>query len=501
MRIAAIDLGSNSVRATVAETTPDGGYRLIDDEREQTRLAEGLVATGQLSQAAIDRTLAALERLLDIVRSYSVDDMRAVATAAVREAVNGPAFVDLVREQLDLSLEVISPAEEGRLAFLGAAEHFELSGPVVVMDIGGGSLELIRASGREIESIESLPLGAVVLTEILGAGSAAVPPEELRRLRKHVRRILKDCFGQPEPAGTLIGSGGTVTSIAGMTARARGEQYEDFQGYEFTQADVVHRVASLAELDAAARTKVPGLPPYRADIIVAGMVAVREVMRLFSANHMAVNTRGLREGIVLDMLARAGDAPDPRDRMRAVRDFGERCGYDRIHAQQVTRLALALFDGLVVGTPRDRELLETAATLHDVGYYISYEKHHRHSRHLIAHASLPGLTPRERDLVATVARYHTGALPKGKHDEFEHLNDEDRELVQILGGILRIADGLDRGRASRVADVRVTHANGVLDIQAVSADDLKIEIFGALKKSDLLSRALGVEISVTGVSA
>lgn len=501
MRIAAIDVGSNSVRATVAETTGDGGYRLLDDEREQTRLAEGLVARGRLSVGAMDRTLAALERLLHIVRGYSVDDTRAVATAAVRDADNGPAFVDLVRERLGLTLEVISPAEEGRLAFVGAAQHFELSGPVMVMDIGGGSLELVRASGREIENIESLPLGAVVLTEMLGAGSEPVPDSELRRLRKHVRGILRERFGQPDPVAMLIGSGGTVTSIAGMTARARGEQFEDYQGYEFTQADVVHRIAGLAELDVAARARVPGLPPYRADIIVAGMVAVREVMRLFSANHMAVNTRGLREGIVLDMLARTGEAPDPRDRMRAVRDFGERCGYDRIHAQQVTRLALALFDALGLEPGRDRELLETAATLHDVGYYISYEKHHRHSRHLIVHASIPGLTPRERDMVATIARYHTGSMPKGRHEEYGHLSDEDRHRVDVLGGILRIADGLDRGRASRVSDVRVRREDGVLDIEAVATDDLKIEVYGAMKKSDLLARALGVEITVTGVRA
>ncbi|MGB4592888.1 MAG: HD domain-containing protein, partial [Coriobacteriia bacterium] len=188
-------------------------------------------------------------------------------------------------------------------------------------------------------------------------------------------------------------------------------------------------------------------------------------------------------------------------RMRAVRDFGERCGYDRIHAQQVTRLALALFDALGLEPGRDRELLETAATLHDVGYYISYEKHHRHSRHLIVHASIPGLTPRERDMVATIARYHTGSMPKGRHEEYGHLSDEDRHRVDVLGGILRIADGLDRGRASRVSDVRVRREDGVLDIEAVATDDLKIEVYGAMKKSDLLARALGVEITVTGVRA
>ncbi|MEN6429930.1 MAG: Ppx/GppA phosphatase family protein [Coriobacteriales bacterium] len=499
MRIAAIDIGSNSIRATIVETTPDGAYRVIDDEREQTRLAEGLAERDSLSAEAIERTLTALERLLALVRSHKADVVRAVATAAVRSAANGQDLARAAEERLGLTIEIISAAEEGRLAFVSAARHFELAGPVVVMDIGGGSLEVVRATGREIERIESFPLGSVVMSERLTDARRPIPPEELKDLRKHVRRELRGRFGHPEPVALVVGSGGTVTTIAEVTAKARREEFEDLQGYEFTQADVVHRIASLAEMDQAARAKVPGLPPYRADVIVAGMVVVREVMRLFSANRMAVNTQGLREGLVLDMLARADVAPETVDRMVAVRDFGVRCGYDRIHAQQVARLALSLYDGLALPRGRDRELLEVAATLHDVGYYIDYAKHHRHSRHLIAHASLPGLTPRERDLVATIARYHTGAMPKLRHDEYARLGPEDRARVDLLGGILRLADGLDRGRVSRVRDLRVMRSAEAVTIEAVSTDDLTVEVYGALKKSDLLAHALGVPVQVTGV--
>ncbi|TLM78906.1 MAG: Ppx/GppA family phosphatase [Actinobacteria bacterium] len=499
-RLAAIDIGSNSVRLMVVAVERGGGYRLLDEEKAQVRLGEGLVQSGALSDAAQERALEALARMLEIARSLEADTVRAVATAAVRTASNGPAFVARVRETLGLDVEVVSEIEEGRLAFTGAAASFDLPGRTAVIDIGGGSVEIVRAADGQIESITSLPLGAVVLTDRIGT---ADPParEDLRAVRRHVRESLRGAFGEdPEPVTVMIGSGGTATSLAAVVAAAAGDDYASVHGRELSLSDVVHVYAQLKSLTLEQRRAVPGVPDYRADIIVAGALVVREAMAVLRCNRFLVNTRGIREGLVLETIARATGRRKGADPSAAIVRFGKRCRFDQRHAEHVNELALSLFDSMADEslTADDRRLLETAAMLHDVGYFVGYEKHHRHSCHLLTYADLPGHSPRDMAVVAAVARYHRGGLPKARHEEFARLSPTDRDTVSKLGGILRLADGFDRGRVGRVRSVTLERRDDRVTVTADGDADLHVELYGAREKADLLEKAFGVRVRISG---
>ncbi len=495
-RLAVIDVGSNSVRFIVTSVDEDGHHRTIDDERAQTRLGEGLATTGALSHEAMDRTAEALSRMLRIAANHQVDRVRAVATAAVRRASNGEGFVERMHRELGLDIEVLSAHEEGRLVFLGVAHNFELDGRVAALDIGGGSIEFVRGAGREIESIASLPEGVVTLKERL----AEDPPSrrELKTLRKHVRTMLSDAVPDTSPVSALVGSGGTVTSLGAMSCAVRGIKYENLQGLEVPLSDVVHFTSLLRDRSLEARMKVPGLPKYRADIILPGLVVVREAMELLGSNHIVVNTKGIREGIILDTLAPSRQKVSARDRRRAALQFAERLQFESKHSRHVANTAVSIWEQTDPSTrvlTNERQLLEIAGILHDVGYFIAYERHHMHSEHLIRHADLPGLTPRELRLVAAIARYHRGALPKRKHESYGDLTEEDREVVRRLAGILRLADGLDRGRMQRVKSVVLDWDDGscLLKLQGT---DLSVEAHGGLDKGLLFEKAYHTRLSI-----
>lgn len=499
-RIAAIDIGSNSVRSVIVDILDGERHRLLDDEKAYTRLSQGLDATGRLSGEAMDETIDALRRMLQIAETFEVKTIRAIATAAVRKAANASQFLGRIEDELGLTVETISQEEEGRLAFVSAAGSLQVDGRVAVIDIGGGSVEIVRATGHEIEFITSLPIGAVVISERYHREDP-IPRKEYRRMRTHIRRMLAEALGDdPDPVHTLIGSGGTLNALAAMTASARQPSYSTVHGFELTRADLVHHLAQLSRSTAKERAEIKALPPNRIDIILAGTVVVDETMRALGTNTLIVNSKGVREGLVLEMIAEErGERSAPMDRMIAVERFGERCGYDAQHAMKVRDIALSLFDQLAEEfdlDAQDRPLLEAAALLHDVGYHISYEKHHKHSHHLIAYSDLPGFTGRERQIVAAVARYHRGALPKMRHEALQDMDKADRKLVSRLGGILKLADGLDRTRSGRIEEVTVTSGTGSVTVQLVGRGDLDVEIHGAVRKADLFERAFDTRLDI-----
>jgi exopolyphosphatase/guanosine-5'-triphosphate,3'-diphosphate pyrophosphatase len=277
---------------------------------------------------------------------------------------------------------------------------------------------------------------------------------------------------------------------------SRGEGYGSVHGYEVLRSDVVHLLAMLTRKDLAGRRSIPGLNPDRADIIVAGVAAIDEIMNFFDANILRVNERGIREGLILKSL-RKHDLIDASKQNRnwraAALEFARSCHVDEEHAEQVARLSLAIFDSLAVPFSmgeRERQLLEAAALLHDIGYFISYTSHHKHSYHLVRHCDLFGFTPRERELIANITRYHRKSLPKKKHEGFTALSEQDRLLVSKLGGILRLADGLDRRRNSMVKTIQCTLSQTSIQIGLSGDDrDLSVEIFGGTEKGDLFESA------------
>jgi exopolyphosphatase / guanosine-5'-triphosphate,3'-diphosphate pyrophosphatase len=498
----AIDIGTNSVRSIIVEVPVGGAHRIIDDEKEMTRLGQGLDATGQLDPDAVDRTVSALKAMMDIGRNLGVTEVRAIATEAVRRATNGPELVERLLGEAGLEVEIISAEEEGRLVWLSAMTLTAGMPASVIVDVGGGSVEIVQAIGEEPVSIVSMRIGARVMTERFLAED---PPSEasFKSLKRYVRRTLRESVTPLQPGiATIVGSGGAITTIAALVAGMRGRRYESLQGVQIERPEIMQLLGILSHSTAAERLAMTGMPAERVDIILAGTLVLAETLKLLGASSVLINARGIREGIVLDALASDGaiDNTAP-DHMESVRDVGRRYRFDRQHAEHVTQLALSIFDQLVDGLhldAGDRRLLESAAMLHDIGYYIAYDRHHRHSYHLILHSGLPGLTRRETSMVAAIARYHTKALPKRSHESWAAIEPADRATVRQLAAILRIADGLDRGRGARVRSVVVVDDGESTRFEVVGEVDLHAELYGVGKKKDLFEETFGrcVEVAV-----
>ncbi|WP_305044025.1 Ppx/GppA phosphatase family protein [Geoalkalibacter sp.] len=503
-RLAAIDIGTNSIRSIVVEARPGRDFQVLDDEKATVRLGEGLAASGEICPAAWERARDALARMLKIQQGYGVSAVEAVATSAVRQARNGAAFVAAIQDELGLAIEVISGEEEAELAFLSARSSFEMDNlHYALVDIGGGSAEIITTMGSQIEDIFSLDLGAVVLTEKF-LPNDPISPEEHQRLRKHIRATLKKNLRDRDSAvQCLIGSGGTLTTIAAMVMAQRREQFNSFQGYEVLRSEVVHLLAMLLRKPLRERRAVSGLAPERADIIIAGMTVVDELMRRFGTNILKVNERGIRHGLILRSLEKYGLAPRARKPVNwrtAVLSFARACHFHEDHADQVARLSLSMFDALAPSfelDSRQRRLLEAAALLHDVGYFINYARHHKHSYHLIRHASLFGFSPREQEIIANIARYHRRALPKKNHENLLGLSGEDRRAVARLGGILRLADGLDRRRSRVVQSIACRLDGERFHVHLGGAEDLSVEIYGGESKRDLFEATFARKLALS----
>ncbi len=501
VRLAAIDVGTNSIRCVVAEVQSDGSYRVLDEEREMTRLGQDLYTRGRLSAEAIERSIAALTKMKAIADGYEVAELRAGATSGVREAANGRAFCREVRKRCGLAIEVISAEEEAQLALRSALRHFDLAGrSVAVVDLGGGSMEVVLTAGSVVDQMHSLPLGAVRLTEEYG-GAEPLRRRRWRRLRRAIDRVLDAHIGKPPPfyPEIMIGSGGTFTNLAGMLKVEREESEKNLQGYAVSPADVVHLMHRLRATPLVARRQTPGLNPQRADIIVAGAAAIARLAKRLGTQQILVNPGGLRDGLLLSMIAErtvgaGGDPGRPKDRLESVRVFARQCRSSERHCEHVARLAGEIFDGLrpAFEVPSEgRDLLIAAALLHDVGYLINHAKNHKHAYHLILNAELQGYTPREVELIANVARYHRRAFPKKRHANLARLARADRRLVCALSAILRVADGLDRTHTQRVTAVGVETGRGRVRLVLEAASVPQVELWDAERKAGLFTTTFG----------
>lgn len=533
-RVAAVDVGTNSIRLIIAEAGGDapgeghgtggwgwgGGYRVLDDEREVARLGRGLDATGKLDPAAMKAAAIAIARMKGIAEGYGVSHLLVIGTAAVRDASNGAEFVELVRETAGLTMEVIDGEQEARLAFRSAAAAFDLSGVhAAVCDIGGGSTEVVISSNGVLDHLLSIPIGAVRLTERFG-GPAAAAGENFDDMVEHVRDLFRRRLDKiPLTPQVFIGTGGTFTALANIVVLADLGQPGDglfsghVQGHEIKSWQVKHVLDNLRKMPLRDRQHVPGLNPDRADIIVAGLVLVDALMKRLGVNKLLVHEGGIRDGLLRTMVARlTGDEDTGKlDPLRAVRRFARACGYEHRHCQHVTRLALSIFDQLAAPgrkdaidpdaaellTARSRMLLEAGSILHDVGYLINYDQHHKHGYHLIVHADLPGFSAAEIGVIANLARYHRRSEPKRGHRNFDRLAKAERDLVELLAGILRIADGLDRTHTQRVERIELMPGPGGREMEFVVTAPVEpeVDIWGATRKADLFRRVFRVDPS------
>lgn len=504
-RIAAIDIGSNSIRQIIADVSASGAIRIVDEMKAAPRLGAGLGETNMLSPAAMDLAIDVLGRMATLAKQLSAQRVEAVATSAVREASNGEEFMQRVKQMTGLKVRLLSGEDEARLAFQSALAHFELGkGRAVVMDIGGGSLELALSAEGLVERLMSLPFGALRMTETFLKGRD--PRRGVARLRKFIRPEIRKALPVRDWRGAeVIGSGGTFTNLAGIFLARQGMRAaRSVHGTAIPRVEVEHILETLLDMTADERLSVPGLNAARADIIVGGLAVAAEVLARVEPRVIAASAYGIREGILLDVARVQPKIADPGEaRARSVVEFAERCHYEEPHARHVQRLALQLFDsiGARLGCkPQDRVVLADAAILHDVGYHINYEGHHKHSLHLIRHADLLGISPADQIVIAHVARYHRGRSPNRlKHPDYGELDPETRRRIKRLAAILRVADGFDRGHVGAVARVKVRWGARSLRITPVAtpkAKSLRLELWGAARKSQLLGKLAGVPVEI-----
>lgn len=504
-RLAAIDVGSNTIRLTVIQVEEDGTYRILDEEREMVRLAEHLDRTGRLSEEALERALNAIGKMKAIADGFEVTEIRAIATSAVREAANGRSFLRDVLRRHKVQIDVISGEEEAQLAFRSATRHFNLEGrSSAVVDIGGGSLEVILAAGTVIDQVHSLPLGAVRVTERF-VRSDPLRDKDWKAMRKEIDRGLRALGRSSLRAEVMVGSGGSFTALAHMAKWEREERHGSVQGYMLTPAEVVHLLGRLREAPLEARRQIPGLSPDRADIIIAGATVISRLIKRLGTQQILVNERGIRDGLLLQMVAEldgraaAAQLPPPADRMEWVRLFARKCRSNERHCEQVATLALEMFDGLVRAyqlPPSARDVLQAAALLHDVGYLISHSKHHKHAYHLIMHGELPAFAPHEVELIANVARYHRRAFPRKAHPNLATMSKDERRLIRRLSGILRVADGLDRTHSSAVTQVKPRVLRDRVRLEILAKVAPTVELGDAERKSDLFQRAFARDLEL-----
>jgi exopolyphosphatase / guanosine-5'-triphosphate,3'-diphosphate pyrophosphatase len=482
---AVIDLGSNSWRVVVFSYSPRRWWKRTDELYETVRIGAGLEATGRLSEEAIRRgteTLVVFERFCR-AHGLEPDDVHPIATSAIRDASNRDEFLARAHEATELTIEVLSAHDEARYGYVAAINTSTMSDGVV-LELGGGSLQLVDVADRHATATASFPLGAVRLTEQFLSGASPAKKKDLERLRAHVREALADTDWLRSSGPSLLGMGGAVRNLAAAAQHAQRTATEELdlgvQGYVVTTETMRELVRMLAALPTKERGEVAGIKPGRGDIILAAAVTLETVLELGSFSGLEVTEAGLREGLFLARTLLAS-SPEPLFadvRQAAVRNLAIQYEADMTHSEHVAELALQMHDSLVAGNlfapkPGERELLWAAAMLHDVGMTISYDDHHKHSHYLIVSAELPGFDPRERALIAQISRYHRKGAPKlGEMAALSEPGDE--QLLDRCSVILRLAEHLERGRDQSVSQVRLRPNGHGVDLHLEAAGDLTL---------------------------
>ena len=487
MKIAAIDIGSNSIHMVVVEVQSSGGFQVIEREKEMVRLGAGALTRGLISAAAIKRGLAVLKKYRQLARNHRVDKVVAVATSAVREARNGEDFLEEVGRETGIWPRVASGQGEARLIYLAAIHSIHLEGKrALVVDIGGESLELALGAGRRLDWAVSEKLGVLRITERF-VHSDPLSTKDEARLEDAISKAIEPHVAAVREAGfeCAIGTSGTILALGALAHHVEDGRPPETLHHVTVSARTIHELRKqLVASTERERLRLPGMDERRVDLIVAGAVLLDYIDR---HKHS---------------LARAEAYPDPR--RRSVVSLAKRCLFDEPHAKHVASLSLALFDqtrerhGL---TERERALLEYAALLHDIGHHISYPGHHKHTYYLIKNAGLRGFDPLEIELVANVARYHRRGHPRKAHAEFAGLPKEARRMVRVLAGILRVADALDRSHRQTIRTLTVTERGGALRIRGEAAGDCELELWGVPRRTPLLEEALGLPIRVEVAAA
>lgn len=495
-RIAAIDLGTNSFHAVIVDIFSDGSFRRVDDLKEMVQLAKGGLGK-RLADAAFKRGIEALRKIKVLCDSHGAERILAYATSAIREAENGGEFIQKSIDELGIKINAIPGSMEAELIGYAVQHGIKLSeDPVLVVDIGGGSVEFILANHTEFFFLTSRKIGVSRMTDIFKP-SDPISKEDILKLEEHYQEELKgvEVALDQNPTKTIIGSSGTMQNIAAMIANRKGLSTSvTLNELEFTAEDFSKFYADFIKLDHKKRLKVSGLDTKRVDFINTGVVLTNLLISKFGIEKVKISIQALREGIIIRYLKKdmigipwSGEFSDPR--RRSVFELLRKCNWHEEHSRHVAKLALILFDELKVLlglTDEDRELLEYASYLHDIGYYISHSKHHKHALYIIRNSDLMGFRENEIEIIANVSRYHRRSTPKKRHDEYWKLKPPVRARIKKLSAILRVADGLDRSHFQNVQKLNVEIQEKELILIIETMDEPHLEIWGAMRKSHLL---------------
>ena len=504
-KLAAIDIGSNSLKLVIVEAAASDSFTVLLQERERVRLGQDTLRNHILSDEAINLSASAIAKFRAIAESREVDSIIAVATASVREADNAAQFVREIEERTGVRVEVLSAVEEARLIGIAVSQFYDAKEKSLLnIDIGGGSTELSLMKNGEPLKLFSMKLGAVGLTEKFIFSN---PPKakELENLQTEIALALERPLLKMKNQTWQISTGtsGTIMNLLTLLNFQTADAANAAAEIQFKKLVALNKM--LVRISLEERAKLPSISISRAEVIVAGGQILEAVMRAFKIEKLQPCNYALREGVIIDYLREIESesmppVPDVEDKkLRDVFAVGRRFGYEESHALQVADLAEKMFDALepIYKLGRhNRTLLSAAALLHDVGYHISHESHHKHSYYLIKNSEMTGFSESEKAVIALVARYHRGSVPKDKHTDYIQLSERERAAVSRLGAILRLAEALDRGHENRIKDIKFKRAKRNLTIELVCDEDCAVERQAIERKKDLFELAFDCNLQI-----
>ncbi|MDJ0507937.1 MAG: Ppx/GppA phosphatase family protein [Crocosphaera sp.] len=517
--LAAIDIGTNSIHMVIVEidkTLP--AFTIISREKDTVRLGERDPKTGNLTKEAIARSLASLRRCKDLAISLNAEHIIAAATSATREAPNGLEFIWQVQEELGITINLISGYEEARRIYLGVLSGMDFQEkPHVIIDIGGGSTEIILADLQETRFLSSTKVGAVRLTNEF-ITTDPVDEAELTYLRAYIRGMLERPIDQlkrklkPGEIPQIVGTSGTIETLVTIHAmETLGELPSPLQGYKMSRKDLKDMVKKFIYLTYEERINISGMSEKRAEIIVAGAVILLEAMTMLELETITICERALREGMIVDWMLTNGLIENRLSFQkevcqRSVYKIARKYQVDLDYGQRVAKFAVRLFDRLYGilhhWGKRERDLLWSAAILHNCGIYISHSSHHKHSYYLIRNAEFLGFTEMEIETIANIARYHRKSTPKRKHEAYGKLPDNYRKQIKQLSAILRIGVALDRRQIGAIEDIDCKYDQEYKKlhlhlIPSNSKDNCALELWNLDYKKVVFEELYGVKIVAT----
>ena len=504
-----IDIGTNSVRLLVVRLNPNHSYTILTRQKQQVRLGEGEFEDDEIKAEARERLVVVCRRFTDLARTFSTEEFVAVATSAMREATNQSEILHLLRQDAQIDVRVISGQEEARLIYLGVASGIHIEDrQAFFIDIGGGSTEIAIGGDRNYQYLESFRLGAIRLANLYfpSGSTGPVSVDQYKRVQHHIRDTIIHSIKKIQDMKPVmaIGSSGTIMSLAEIAQRAIHEN--DSNGDPvLSMKDLQKVIGLLCSLPLDQRRKVPGLNPERADIIIAGAAILDIFMKELELDSIMTTGRGLQDGILVDYLSRIDAFPllgELSPRQRSVLQLGRSCGINEVHARTVTSLVLELFDsakeqGLHNFGDNERELLEYATFLHDIGSFISYSNHHAHSYYMIKNSELLGFDQKEITFMANIARFHRKKAPRKKDLEVVDLESRERDALRILATFIRLSESLDRSHTALIQHVKFTRVDKEnVHLEVVARGDCQLEIWGVEAEKKAFEKIFGKQLII-----